>query len=130
MDLERSKLGGHGSVGTAAGAPFMGSRAPSFAPGAAAMNQSQPKYAPSQTVGGDRKSTRLNSSHSQISYAVFCLKKKKNTKLLTLRFMASRAVRQFNHAPPRPTLSNSAVLLLVCHGRSDFKDTTTHPLIL
>src|SRR2546427_2230155 len=28
----------------------------------------------------DRKSTRLNSSHSQISYAVFCLKKKKNYK--------------------------------------------------
>src|SRR2546430_13282514 len=27
----------------------------------------------------DRKSTRLNSSHSQISYAVFCLKKKKDT---------------------------------------------------
>src|SRR2546430_11462662 len=29
----------------------------------------------------DRKSTRLNSSHSQISYAVFCLKKKKNVNL-------------------------------------------------
>src|SRR2546430_3226750 len=29
-------------------------------------------------VGLDRKSTRLNSSHSQISYAVFCLKKKKH----------------------------------------------------
>src|SRR2546427_6519887 len=29
----------------------------------------------------DRKSTRLNSSHSQISYAVFCLKKKNNTYL-------------------------------------------------
>src|SRR5690606_41852821 len=28
-------------------------------------------------VGGDRKSTRLNSSHVKISYAVFCLKKKK-----------------------------------------------------
>src|SRR2546430_8906001 len=28
-------------------------------------------------ISGDRKSTRLNSSHSQISYAVFCLKKKK-----------------------------------------------------
>src|SRR2546430_10463264 len=28
-------------------------------------------------IGEDRKSTRLNSSHSQISYAVFCLKKKK-----------------------------------------------------
>src|SRR2546430_12656764 len=31
----------------------------------------------------DRKSTRLNSSHSQISYAVFCLKKKKQTRLVT-----------------------------------------------
>src|SRR5256886_3134691 len=29
------------------------------------------------SMAGDRKSTRLNSSHSQISYAVFCLKKKK-----------------------------------------------------
>src|SRR2546429_6048442 len=29
---------------------------------------------------GDRKSTRLNSSHGYISYAVFCLKKKKKTK--------------------------------------------------
>src|SRR5689334_23813385 len=31
----------------------------------------------------DRKSTRLNSSHSSISYAVFCLKKKKKTKKKT-----------------------------------------------
>src|SRR2546430_9495543 len=31
----------------------------------------------------DRKSTRLNSSHSQISYAVFCLKKKKKTRART-----------------------------------------------
>src|SRR5438034_6517841 len=29
-------------------------------------------------AGGDRKSTRLNSSHTVISYAVFCLKKKNN----------------------------------------------------
>src|SRR2546428_3854329 len=29
---------------------------------------------------GDRKSTRLNSSHDQISYAVFCLKKKKKSR--------------------------------------------------
>src|SRR5256886_17616360 len=36
------------------------------------------------TRGGDRKSTRLNSSHSQISYAVFCLKKKKNSNSYTL----------------------------------------------
>src|SRR2546428_6426427 len=32
-------------------------------------------------AAGDRKSTRLNSSHDQISYAVFCLKKKKNLQL-------------------------------------------------
>src|SRR5258707_3974096 len=32
----------------------------------------------SPTEGEDRKSTRLNSSHANISYAVFCLKKKKN----------------------------------------------------
>src|SRR5436189_2992366 len=31
-------------------------------------------------LGGDRKSTRLNSSHRCISYAVFCLKKKKKKK--------------------------------------------------
>src|SRR2546422_9834549 len=31
----------------------------------------------SEAAGGDRKSTRLNSSHGYISYAVFCLKKKK-----------------------------------------------------
>src|SRR5690349_23685922 len=30
-----------------------------------------------QVIGADRKSTRLNSSHVEISYAVFCLKKKK-----------------------------------------------------
>src|SRR2546421_6497411 len=35
---------------------------------------------PTKASYGDRKSTRLNSSHDQISYAVFCLKKKKNTK--------------------------------------------------
>src|SRR2546429_6133893 len=37
---------------------------------------------------GDRKSTRLNSSHGYISYAVFCLKKKKNE--LTLNLYESR----------------------------------------
>src|SRR2546427_9245774 len=34
----------------------------------------------------DRKSTRLNSSHSQISYAVFCLKKKKDIRFRTSSF--------------------------------------------
>src|SRR5688572_17297136 len=40
----------------------------------------QPGYADSTSIRLDRKSTRLNSSHSQISYAVFCLKKKKKKK--------------------------------------------------
>src|SRR3712207_8718781 len=34
---------------------------------------------PTTPLGRDRKSTRLNSSHANISYAVFCLKKKKKT---------------------------------------------------
>src|SRR2546430_5542996 len=44
---------------------------------------------------GDRKSTRLNSSHSQISYAVFCLKKKKiNTAHQSLHGHLSTVPRQ------------------------------------
>src|SRR5687768_18176687 len=37
-----------------------------------------------QVVLADRKSTRLNSSHGYISYAVFCLKKKKTNKFIIL----------------------------------------------
>src|SRR5256886_4239493 len=40
--------------------------------------------APERPYTVDRKSTRLNSSHSQISYAVFCLKKKKTDKHIVL----------------------------------------------
>src|SRR5256886_9534711 len=40
---------------------------------------------PGVESGLDRKSTRLNSSHSQISYAVFCLKKKKRVNIAGLR---------------------------------------------
>src|SRR3989475_4369814 len=48
-------------------------------------------------ASGDRKSTRLNSSHDQISYAVFCLKKKKtNTHLADAQQRATRG-------PPRHT---------------------------
>src|SRR5207244_5552741 len=39
---------------------------------------------------GDRKSTRLNSSHQIISYAVFCLKKKKNKKKNKQKMIQSR----------------------------------------
>src|SRR2546427_6594669 len=38
----------------------------------------------------DRKSTRLNSSHSQISYAVFCLKKKKKNHNTVARHLKNR----------------------------------------
>src|SRR6266481_9302975 len=43
----------------------------------------------------DRKSTRLNSSHSSISYAVFCLKKKKNTCNRCRRELKAEHNRQF-----------------------------------
>src|SRR2546427_4230868 len=43
----------------------------------------------SRTRPRDRKSTRLNSSHSQISYAVFCLKKKQITLRPTARWIIS-----------------------------------------
>src|SRR2546422_6839274 len=48
-----------------------------------------------RAVGRDRKSTRLNSSHGYISYAVFCLKKKKHT----LRTMLTNS----NTPPPAPS---------------------------
>src|SRR5256886_8396433 len=48
-----------------------------------------------QALYGDRKSTRLNSSHSQISYAVFCLKKKKTARPTD----ASQAVLRHPHSP-------------------------------
>src|SRR3989475_9123516 len=48
------------------------------------------------TPAPDRKSTRLNSSHSQISYAVFCLKKKKKHPLKTL--VSTQTVRPWHPA--------------------------------
>src|SRR5690625_6001212 len=44
-----------------------------------AQAQTAPQGQPGQQGQADRKSTRLNSSHVAISYAVFCLKKKKTT---------------------------------------------------
>src|SRR5256886_11280003 len=53
-------------------------------------------------TAADRKSTRLNSSHSQISYAVFCLKKKKTV----------RRDIQPGRNQPRPVRLNPHVLVL------------------
>src|SRR2546427_3022130 len=47
---------------------------------AAGQGERLPSSVPDPVQRLDRKSTRLNSSHSQISYAVFCLKKKKKNK--------------------------------------------------
>src|SRR2546427_7777311 len=60
-----------------------------YAPDGAAFGQAQKgRLVPGKEV--DRKSTRLNSSHSQISYAVFCLKKKKKKKRKNRRCIIMR----------------------------------------
>src|SRR3712207_8468955 len=46
-----------------------------------------------RVAGRDRKSTRLNSSHANISYAVFCLKKKKKAKALTSSHFYTEPIR-------------------------------------
>src|SRR5438445_4885926 len=53
--------------------------------------QDRPEY---QWIGRDRKSTRLNSSHANISYAVFCLKKKNEMERLHKALENARAVNQ------------------------------------
>src|SRR5688572_30958745 len=56
----------------------------------------------------DRKSTRLNSSHSQISYAVFCLKKKKKKKTNKARTQTQILVRQaLKHQTSTTTLTET-----------------------
>src|SRR2546430_13625038 len=57
-----------------------------------ATSDAQPGRDARGADGADRKSTRLNSSHSQISYAVFCLKKKKTNHWAP-------------HAPTHPTIT-------------------------
>src|SRR2546430_4334098 len=69
----------------------------------------------------DRKSTRLNSSHSQISYAVFCLKKKIQYLIATLASIQSLAKPRAKRPRPGPhppanstfALTTTAVVLLV-----------------
>src|SRR2546430_3736450 len=70
----------------------------------------------------DRKSTRLNSSHSQISYAVFCLKKKKKTHTQHL----VRRVGPIRASAP-PDLSRR-FQLLVHASTQPCSLTFTHPL--
>src|SRR2546422_4431961 len=67
------RSGAHGGAPDAAAPQH---RAVLLLHGLAARGDSGPHVGADQS-GGDRKSTRLNSSHGYISYAVFCLKKKK-----------------------------------------------------
>src|SRR2546430_2913359 len=72
-----------------------------FAKGAnAVQDPGQPIRFP-ERAKRDRKSTRLNSSHSQISYAVFCLKKKKQGKRAT-EWLCSFLVRRTTTRVLRP----------------------------
>src|SRR2546430_567119 len=80
----------------------------------------------------DRKSTRLNSSHSQISYAVFCLKKKKksNSKISLqmkligfLSIIASPNIIQVSHcASPRVIHLTALQTCLFSRSAHDTKD--------
>src|SRR3989440_7061425 len=58
----------------------------------------------------DRKSTRLNSSHDQISYAVFCLKKKKNKESKNRHVPNIQDVKilQANHGTPRSIVDRAS----------------------
>src|SRR5687768_17907066 len=57
-------------------------------------------------VAGDRKSTRLNSSHGYISYAVFCLKKKKKPQPKHLHIPRPRRLSQ----PPTLSIPHTPIL--------------------
>src|SRR2546430_7404150 len=61
--------------------------------GRLAARRPQPRAARRAGRRADRKSTRLNSSHSQISYAVFCLKKKKKTSCIMLMSQCTNVTR-------------------------------------
>src|SRR5438034_6279682 len=65
--------------------------------------QPDPRVGRAQRQGRDRKSTRLNSSHTVISYAVFCLKKKKKTK----RPSAKKNTRQYSSKTTPPLADDS-----------------------
>src|SRR5256885_4149299 len=68
------------SHGPAPGAALRDGRLLGCHPGGGGSGVGAPHIGPlRRPAGADRKSTRLNSSHLVISYAVFCLKKKNNT---------------------------------------------------
>src|SRR2546430_12773075 len=77
---------------------------------------SLPPAAP-QPPRADRKSTRLNSSHSQISYAVFCLKKKKNQARPSHIDIPCTPTGSINFLPLRQPCTNCTCLRVDRHNR-------------
>src|SRR5688572_32754644 len=75
--LFRSRLADAGEQGILSDPPIGDFPAPGDETTSAALGYIHANCGHCHNEHGDRKSTRLNSSHSQISYAVFCLKKKK-----------------------------------------------------
>src|SRR5439155_7117793 len=71
------------AFGPPAAIAIRNSGSPGEAPSGRGTVPGQPRAAQSVTLAPDRKSTRLNSSHVAISYAVFCLKKKNITNEVT-----------------------------------------------
>src|SRR2546430_7375345 len=73
----------------------------------------------------DRKSTRLNSSHSQISYAVFCLKKKRQQHPLHISSLVLNQVDRIEDRPESLLCIGvfSCVLTLAVHSNRQPRDT-------
>src|SRR5256884_5314433 len=78
------------------------------------IRPSTPANGESHTPSTDRKSTRLNSSHGYISYAVFCLKKKKNHTSREVRFLPTdQSIKHFRFFTPSAVNHESTLVLLV-----------------
>src|SRR2546429_2933047 len=74
----------------------------------------------------DRKSTRLNSSHGYISYAVFCLKKKKNTHIQDARSCSPKYALFSPRAPTPTTLITTTEPTHTQAQLADYSSTSIH----
>src|SRR3954449_11111581 len=70
-----------------------------------------PRTTAPRAIPGDRKSTRLNSSHTLISYAVFCLKKKNSPATPDTRTRPTRRRNRASAKHPRPSALRTRTLL-------------------
>src|SRR2546430_9821652 len=75
----------------------------------------------------DRKSTRLNSSHSQISYAVFCLKKKNISHIVTLYILLDHIIPSYANSLPTGSV-RSRIAQLRRLFLSGYLDFGLHPI--